>query len=114
MNDKKYTLFTGTIDDLLNRAIEISNKMDETPRIVEFNQEDYDDCIDYIMTSENLDRESAIGLYNQIRLQEVSDIIQDLVDKGLLEVVSYDETGEPKYGLTDQGKDAAKQIKKKS
>ena len=57
--------------------------------------------------------EEAIEIYNEIALQEVKTIVDKLVQEGLMEVKSYGENGEPKFGLTELGEKCAESLKEK-
>lgn len=92
--------FKGSIDDLLLHAENIDPDVSET----QMSQLEYESCLDYIQESENIDRESAKIIYKEIHLAEVSRIIDQLVAEGYCEIVSYNKSGEPLYGLTERGK----------
>ena len=74
---------------------------------------EYEKCIDHIVATENVSREEAIEIYNEIALQEVKTIVDKLVQEGLMEVKSYGENGEPKFGLTELGEKCAESLKEK-
>ncbi len=61
-------------------------------------------CIQYIIKQQDVSREEAEQIYDEICLMETKDTVDQLVAEGLVEIVDYDETGEPRFGLTELGK----------
>lgn len=75
------------------------------------NEYEYELSLHYIMKSENVDREKAIEIYNAIALENIKNTIDDLVKKGLVKLSGRTKDGEPKFKLTDLGKECASVIK---
>lgn len=61
-------------------------------------------CIQYIIKQQNVSREDAEQIYDEICLLETKQTVDQLVEEGLVEIVDYDENGEPRFGLTELGK----------
>lgn len=106
-NKKVKGTFTGSIDELL----EHTSTLDPDISNADLQAAQREAGIEYIMKVENVDREQAEEIYNEIALMEVSSVVEDLVKKGIMELQGYDENGEPKYGLTELGKKMAEQLK---
>jgi len=107
MNEQINTTFTGTVDQLLDHCSKIDFDISEE----EIKARNYELSLKYIMDSENVNREEAIEIYNFIALQEVKETVDKLVKEGLLQISGYDEEGEPKFELTELGKQCAGEIK---
>lgn len=99
--------FTGTIDQLLEHCSKLDFDISEE----EVKAREYEDSIKYIMDHEKVSREEAIEIYNMIALQEVKETVDKLVEEGFLQINGYDEDGEPKFELTELGKQCASEIK---
>ena len=108
MNEQINTTFTGTVDQLLDHCSKIEFDISEE----EIKVRDYELSLKYIMDCENVNREEAIEIYNMIALQEVKETVDKLVKEGLLQISGYDADGEPKFELTQLGKECAGAIKK--
>lgn len=108
MNEQINTTFTGTVDQLLDHCSKIEFDISEE----EIKVRDYELSLKYIMDCENVNREEAIEIYNMIALQEVKETVDKLVKEGLLQISGYDADGEPKFELTQLGKECAGEIKK--
>ena len=106
MNQKINTTFTGTVDQLLEHCSNLEFDISDE----EIKQREYEMCLEYIMTSEEVSREEAIEIYNMIALEEVKQTVDKLVKDGILEVTGVDEEGEPKFGLTELGRQCAGEI----
>jgi hypothetical protein len=107
-NNKKIKgTFTGSIDELL----EHTSTLDPDISNADLQSAQREAGIEHIMKRENVDREQAEEIYNEIALMEVSSVVEDLVKKGIMELQGYEENGEPKYGLTELGKKMAEQLK---
>lgn len=109
MNQNINTTFTGTVDQLLDHCSKIDFDISDE----EVKAREYELSLQYIMDSEQIDREEAIQIYNMIALEEVKQTVDKLVKEGLLQVNGYDEDGEPKFELTELGKKCAGEIKNK-
>lgn len=104
--NKIFVPFTGTIDQLLNHV----DKIDPTQveNVVVNHTEDVflDDktAIEIIKSELNCEKQQAMEILNQIKLEEISKTLNDLVEEGLVEISEYDKNGEPIYSLTEAGK----------
>ena len=96
-NDKD--MFKGTIDEFLESAAKLN--VDELYKDLEKKE-----CIAYIMKHAECDNEEeAHQVYEEICMQDTKETLDLLIEKGLVEITSYDETGEPLYTLTKKGKE---------
>ncbi len=89
--------FTGNIDELLNHCASVDDATIDQALELER-------AIEHVMTELEMDREEAMQLIQDIHLAEVQQTINDMVDKGLLEITGHNEDGEPLYGPTGLGK----------
>ena len=121
MKDKKniFKPFKGTVDDLLNHVNENIDPQDVENIVV--NETD-----DVLLTDEegiqlvkeelNCDDEEAKRIYNEIKREEVTHVINKLTNEGIIEITKYETANdgnmEPLYGLTEKGKQYVEQIKK--
>jgi Fic family protein len=101
--------FSGSIDDLLaftqQNADFVDNVVEGREEImlndkeaIQFVKDEFKEQHGEILT----DVEAA-EIMNEIKLAQVKDVIDSLVENGLVEIKEYDENGEPKYGLTEKG-----------
>jgi hypothetical protein len=82
-NNNKLTTFTGTIDELLKHTstLDVSEfYIDEDVQMSE------DEAIDYIMKKCKVNKEDAKYIYEKIKLDDVSEMVNKLVNEGLLEI----------------------------
>lgn len=97
--------FTGNIDDLLNHCSSIDdNQLNESIEL--------ENAIEHVMKETDCTREEALELIEQIHLMEVQQTVDDMVAKGLMEIIGYNDDGEALYGLTERGKQARDQMDK--
>lgn len=101
------TTFTGTVDQLLEHC----SKLDFDISDEQVKAQEYEAALKYIMEQHEISREEAIEIYNMIALEEVKQTVDKLVKDGILEMTGVDEDGEPKFGLTELGKQCAGEIK---
>jgi hypothetical protein len=110
MNENINTTFTGTVNQLLEHCSKLEFDISEE----QIKQREYEMSLEYIMTSEEVSREEAIEIYNMIALEEVKQTVDKLVKDGILECSGFDEDGEPKFKLTEFGKQCTNAIKIKN
>lgn len=70
----------------------------------------YEESIKYIMKSEQISRTEAIEIYDLIAMEDTKQTIDKLMKEGLVKVVGYNSDGEPKFGLTEFGKQCAAKL----
>jgi hypothetical protein len=91
--------FTGTVDDLLKKVTsapaEAINKVGDENEVL--NREE---MIAMVMDDFKLSRQEAEKIVTEIQLEELNNIMFGMVEKGLLEIVSYDGEGNPRYKPT--------------
>jgi transcription initiation factor IIE alpha subunit len=101
--------FTGSLDDLLAFTQQNADFVDD---VVEGREEvmlDDKEAIQFVKEEfkeqygEDITDEEAAEIMNEIKLEQVKDTIQSLIEDGLVEIKEYGEDGEPKYGLTEKG-----------
>ena len=115
-NQDMFKPFHGSIDELLDH---VNNKIDAgaVERIVVDKTEDVllnnETAIQLIMSEADVNKEIATDILNEIKMEEIYASLAKLVEDGLIEVVKYDEDGQPLYGLTSNGAIVAKQFHKK-
>ena len=87
--------FQGSIDDLLEKVSKLSKK--------ELDQIEVDSeksaSISFIYKTFNCSLEEAECIYQEILRQEVKKGLEELLEEGLIEIVGYNEDGEPLYDL---------------
>ena len=91
-------MFNGTVDQFLEHC----SKMDVEAVSRQVDAANYEECIRYIMCEAECDRVEAHEIYDAIRLKEVSDAVANLLELGLIEIVGYNDDGEPLYGPTNK------------
>ena len=97
--------FTGSIDNLLNQCASIDDKqLDESIEL--------ENAIEHVMKETDSTREEAIQLIEEIHLNDVRKTVEEMVAKGLMEIVGYNDDGEVLYGLTERGKQARDEMDK--
>ena len=95
--------FTGNIDDLLNHCSSIDdNQLNESIEL--------ENAIEHVMKETDCTREEALELIEQIHLMEVQQTVNEMVAKGLMEIIGYNDDGEALYGLTERGKQVREQM----
>ena len=96
---------TGNIDDLLKHCASIDDKqLDESIEL--------ENAIEHVMKETESTREEAIELIEQIHMNDVQKTVNDMIDKGLMEITGYSNDGEALYGLTERGKQARDEMNK--
>ena len=101
-------VFTGTVDQLLDHCSNIDlNVLDEQLKI-----EEKQECIQVIMRELECDEFEAQKIYDEISLVETKNMIDKMVEDGIVEVVGHNEEGEPLFGLTELGKSVQDELKK--
>ena len=95
--------FTGNIDELLNHCASVDDATIE--EALELEQ-----AIEHVMTEMDVDRTEAMMIIEQIHLADIQQTIDDMVAKGLMEIIGHNENGEPLYNLTQRGKEIRSQI----
>jgi hypothetical protein len=87
--------FQGSIDDLLEKVSKLSKK--------ELDQIEVDSeksaSISFICKELDCSLEEAEEIYQEILRQEIDQALKDLLEEGLIEIVGYNEDGEPLYDL---------------
>ncbi len=105
--------FSGSIDDLL-KHVDKFNPDDVEKILIDKTDDvllDVATAIEMIMSDANMDRETAMAILSDIKLEEVNRVIGSLIQDGLVEVFDYDTNGDPLYTLTSTGKVMAKKLK---
>jgi|TARA_R110000868_G_scaffold7148_2_gene39271 hypothetical protein len=87
--------FTGTIDDLLVQTLKID--VDELDANIE-----YDKLVAQIMNMFDVDQAGADKMIKEAMGQCIQKELNDMVDDGTVNIVGYNESGEPLYGLKDK------------
>jgi hypothetical protein len=99
-------VFTGTVDQLLDHCSNIDlNVLDEQLKI-----EEKQECIQVMMKELECDEFEAQKIYDEISLVETKNMIDKMVEDGIVEVVGHNEEGEPLFGLTKLGHQIQKEI----
>jgi hypothetical protein len=91
------SVFTGTIDQLLANTMTID--VDELDANIE-----YDKLIKQIMDMFDVDNAEADKMVKEAMGQCIQKELNDMVDDGTVNIVGYNEEGEPLYGLNDKAK----------
>lgn len=91
------SVFTGTIDQLLANTMTID--VDELDANIE-----YDKLINQIMDMFDVDNAEADKMVKEAMGQCIQKELNDMVDDGTVNIVGYNEEGEPLYGLNDKAK----------
>lgn len=73
----------------------------------------YEECVKFLMEKENLSRKEAEELYDIILLEHTKEIVDDLVERGLLEITGYNDEGEALFGQTELGKLCAEELNRR-
>jgi hypothetical protein len=96
------TFFKGTVEGLLNHVLTapqsaIDKVGDENERL------DREEAIAFAMDDLKITREEAERIVTEIQLEEFHRIAKGCVERGLLEITSYDDEGQPIYQPTEKG-----------
>jgi hypothetical protein len=108
--------FSGSIDELLKFTQENADFVED----VVVNDKDIllsdTESIGMIkeMTNYEISDEEARKMLDEIKMEAVRESINKLIEEGLVEVKSYDDNGEPLYGLTAAGDKTADEIKNRT
>lgn len=95
--NKEKIAFTGTIDAFLENALSIDDETLENNIMVE-------NTIESAMKEFKMTRSEVIDLIESLHLEEVKRNLDQLIEKGMVEIIRYDENGDAIYGLTEKGK----------
>lgn len=99
--------FQGTVDDLLNRvATAPKSEIDRVAKPDELLN--HQELVDTVMDEYKVSPEEAERIVTDIQVQEFLRIANGMVEKGLLEIVRYDDDGNPVYNVTELGKKVTK------
>lgn len=96
--------FVGDIDDLLNHCASVTDEQLEQALELE-------KAVKHVMDEMEMTREEAMDLIEEIHMKEVQETVEDLVAKGMLQIVGYDDAGNALYGPTQKGIDTMNQMK---
>ena len=97
--------YNGIIDNLLDRCAQYDlNQLDETILI--------ENAIEDIMRDSGEPREVVIQMLDQAHLNEVQQEVNRMMKEGLVEIVGYNDDGEPVYRLVDNKPKKSKKPKK--
>ena len=105
--------FNGSVDELLDHVDSQINPEDVENIVVNKTEDvllDNDTAIQLIMSEADCNIEMAQTLLDEMKREEITKVLNNLVESGLIEVVKYDEDGEKMYGLTENGSVIAKQL----
>lgn len=95
--------FNGSIDELLQHCGEVDDTtLDQAMEL--------EQAIDHVMKEMEVSRDEAMEIIEEIHLNEVQQTIDDMVAKGLMEIIGHNEDGDPLYNLTERGKQIRKEI----
>lgn len=95
--------FKGTVEDLFNQmdtpeaAAAIKQVGDKNQVLTR------EEIVAFIMDEAKCPQEEAERIATEIQLEEFNRIIQPMIEKGLVELVGYDDEGLPKYMPTQKG-----------
>jgi|OM-RGC.v1.029981902 hypothetical protein len=95
--------FTGNIDDLLNHCASVTDE--QLDQALELEK-----AVKHVMEELEMTREEALELIEEIHMNEVQQTVNDLVAKGMLQIVGYDDAGNALYGPTQLGTDTMNQM----
>ena len=95
--------FTGNIDDLLNHCASVTDE--QLDQALELEK-----AVKHVMEELEMTREEALQLIEEIHMNEVQQTVNDLVAKGMLQIVGYDDAGNALYGPTQLGIDTMNQM----
>jgi len=94
--------FQGSVDDLLNHVAaaptETINKVGNVDEVL-----NRDEAIATVMDDMKVSKADAEAIVTELQLEEFDRIAKDMVEKGLLEITSYDNEGNPQYTPTQKG-----------
>lgn len=92
--------FNGSIDQLLRRCSEMSKEeIDKIDVEAEKNA-----SISFLMREMDCSFEEAVIYYNEIAILEVQKALDEMLKKGEVKIVGYNENGEALYEITKKGK----------
>lgn len=102
-------VFTGTIDQLLEHCANLGVEVIEN----QINERNRQECLEYIMKEADCSEEEAQQIYDEINLKEVQMAIESLMAEGKVQVVGFNEDGDPLYGAVQPAVKPSKKKKKK-
>ncbi len=96
------TFFNGSADDLLKRITEaptatIDAALDPDRLL------NHKELVDTVIDEFKLPPDEAEKIVTEIQMEELNNVLKGLAEKGLVEVVGYDNEGNPKYMPTLKG-----------
>ena len=100
--------FKGSVDELLEHCTKL-NPIEMEKNLVEVNKIE---SIEHIRTSLKCSKKEAEQIYNEICLSETKKVVDEMVSEGIVEIVGFNEDGEPLFGLTELGKEIQGELDK--
>jgi hypothetical protein len=107
--NNKDGVFTGTIDQLFKHCANLDVEVIEN----QINERNRQKFLEYLMTESDCSEEEAQQIYNELNLKEVQMAIESLMVEGKVQVVGFNEDGEPLYGAVQSVVKPSKKKKKK-
>lgn len=101
--------FKGTVDQFLEHCA----NMDPNAVQEQVDKQNHASCIEFIIKESGCTQAEAEMIYGEICLDEVKQTVDKLVADGLLQIDEYDADGEPKFILTELGKQVHNQMDSK-
>jgi len=98
--------FKGTVDQFLEHCA----NMDLNAVQEQVDKQNHASCIEFIIKESGCTQAEAEKIYEEICLLEVKQTVDKLVADGLLQIGEYDADGEPKFILTELGKQVHNQM----
>lgn len=96
------TFFKGSVDDLLKKVTEASTETIDAAldpdRLL-----NHKELVDTVIDEFKLPPDEAERIVTEIQMSELDTILRGMLEKGLVEVVSYDTDGNPEYKPTELG-----------
>ncbi len=99
MSNPEIPMFTGTIDELLDHSMTLDVDKIEAKIEADIYNEENRLFVKDIMEDLECSEEEATKIYNEVKLEEVTSVVDELVLDGVLEIVGYDDNGEPLFGI---------------
>ena len=105
--------FKGSIDDLLNHCSENADYVSDVVEEVEQVQLTDNEAAKMINEKfKYFTHDECLKIVQQIKLEEVRETIDKMINEGLVEVKEYDAQGDPKFVLTERGNKYKESLKK--
>jgi len=99
--------FKGNVDSLLNHVLSAPkseiDKVGSPDEVL-----NHEEIVAVLMDEYKFPLEEAERRATEIQIEEFNRIAQGMVQKGLLEIVRYDENGDPVFDVTELGKKVTK------